>query len=538
MIRRMLLGFFCGLLITPIAWAALTQTIDPATGRLGDTLRLTLILQDEPASTTDPDLSPLAKDFKVVGTQKSLAYEFVQGQSRLRAEWVILLTPKRAGQLQIPVLKWGLLQTKSLPLLITDQSMATVKPVKKTIKDGPDAVLLQTEVDTQTPYINAQVIYTVRILNRKSLMDAVFSPPVVQDAVLFKLGNNHEYETVVKGERYHVMELKYAIFAQKSGDLTIHAPTFQALLFDGVQTAVHATDKDTVLHLKPVPSFFHAPWLPAHTVKLTESYEPGKTSWRQGETVTRFIMVDSIGMPAQLLPAMHWGKSSAWQLYADTPMFNNTLTEKAIAGRALYKLTYVLRHSGAVTLPAVQLPWFNTVTNKIEMAEIASKVIQVQASSPAVVVAPASQQKVPLPTVTKAQRGLRVKDGAMGIGGLLLLWAFYRRDFFLTMKRKKTPRQLLRQACRAHQALEAQTALFAVAKQRWPLVEIRDLESLAKQANHLAFQQALQILAKTLYDPACHIPWNGRALWKAWLKVPKKRIHKKTKRSLLPPLYP
>ena len=78
-------------------------------------------------------------------------------------------------------------------------------------------MFLDVKATPEQPYVQSQVLYTLRLYRRVDIAQAELSEPELTDAVVEKLGEDSNYNTVVNGVSYLVTERKYAIFPQKSG---------------------------------------------------------------------------------------------------------------------------------------------------------------------------------------------------------------------------------------------------------------------------------------------------------------------------------
>ena len=77
--------------------------------------------------------------------------------------------------------------------------------------------------------MQAQVILTLRIYHSVSLYDdSTLSPLQMPEALVERLGEPRTYEKTINGVRHGVIEVRYALFPQKSGELTIPAQLFSA----------------------------------------------------------------------------------------------------------------------------------------------------------------------------------------------------------------------------------------------------------------------------------------------------------------------
>ena len=163
--RRLVMrcGYLLFLLCTSLNAAVIMQ-VDPPRIKPGETIRLTLTL-NEVKDRVVPDLTSVRKDFNVIGTQRTVNYTVVNGQAQSLSQWIIILMPKRTGQLTIPSIPIGSDKTPEKMVMVADApagNTAGQSSGGSGIADSKeDAVLLKTEISDAHPYVNLlrQVVY-------------------------------------------------------------------------------------------------------------------------------------------------------------------------------------------------------------------------------------------------------------------------------------------------------------------------------------------------------------------------------------------
>ena len=355
------------LILTLLSWhnvlmATVTLSIDPPTAALGETLHLTLTLDDAQTRSL-PDLTPLEQDFTVLGTQHSVSYTVINGTSHSVNQWIVLLNPKRSGIIPIPAIQIG--QQSSTP----SQIKISANQQQDNIS-GSQGTILKATIDQPNPFINQQVIYTVKLYTNQRMLEAEYQPPTIEDALLIPLGEGRRYHTTLNNREYAVDEQQYAIFPQKSGELTLAPPALNALVYDGIPKRVQLKAKPIKLTVKPSTTNH---WLPAKQVILSQKYDLPTTTLNQGDTLVRSINLRAVGVPAQLLPSIPVKNSQQFHVYPEKPTTENTLVQQELVGTSTMNVTYVLNQAGRITLPAIQLNWFNTQTGKQETATLPAR---------------------------------------------------------------------------------------------------------------------------------------------------------------------
>ena len=92
-------------------------------------------------------------------------------------------------------------------------------------------MFIDASLDQTSVYVQAQAILTLRIYHSVSLYDdSSLTPLQIPDARIEQLGESRTYEKVINGLRHGVIEMRYAIYPQHSGELTIPAQIFSATL--------------------------------------------------------------------------------------------------------------------------------------------------------------------------------------------------------------------------------------------------------------------------------------------------------------------
>ena len=531
---------------TNVALATISVHINPPTVQQGEAFRLILTIE-APQSNGIPNLIPLQENFTIVGTERSMLYSIINGQTHAVSQWTVLLTAKKTGVLPIPPIQIGSQQSMASSIEVTEEQVTTPdSPAGDTLQD---AVMLKADANLRTPFVNQQVIYTVKLYNNQRLLEAEYMPPKVEDALLVPLGEGRRYETTLNGSNYSVEEQQYAIFPQKSGVLNIVAPSFKALVFDAVPRRVKVQPKTIPLMVKPRPANYSGKdWLPASQVALTETYDQTESTMRQGNTLVRTIILQAAGVPAQLLPIFKVKSSSQFNAYAEKPELHNTAKQHELIGRATIKVTYLLNKAGRITIPVVSVPWFNTDTGKEENASLPARTLEVEAVAGGGLQPTTALAKplAPLPTVPLAVLSTEKSNvwawwlaGSLGLVLLVILvgWGFGKR-LQMNVERRRLVLKELHEACANNKPNQAQAALLHWARLQWPGMELLNLHHLAKLVPGTALKKQLSILSKALYSEEPSTPWQGDALWRSVRAYVQIKPTVKSKGSDLPPINP
>ncbi|WP_349572005.1 BatD family protein [Azotobacter salinestris] len=540
---------FCTLLLCLLAWTALgeefTARVDRTRLGTGETLELTLESSD-PAPLGKPDLSPLEEHFEVLGTRQVNRPSSTAGDLRNATHWIITLLPRRPGQLTIPPLRLGDRQTQAIVLHV-QQSAVETDPARLA------PVFIDATLDRESVYVQAQVVLTLRIYHSVSLYDdSSLSPLQMTDARVEALGAPRTYETTVNGVRHGVIEVRYALFPQHSGELLIPAQAFTAtevsrtpdrnglLPFgphSGRQIRVESPTIPLTVKARPAEYPADAPWLPARALILSENWSPAPEQARAGESLTRQLTLKADGLSGAQLPPLVSPTVDGLRRYPDQPQLASQAGERGLIGSREEREALVPTRDGRIELPAQEVVWWNTVHDRLEHTRLPARTLTV-AENPALAEEP-SQSSIasrPLPRqrlwIWQLASALLFCTTLLGFG---LWWRARRQPAVLRSAIVgPSPRSLLddlRRACQANDTQATRQALDAWARQQ--------PETLAAMAaRFVPLSDALDGLNGALYSESGQ-RWQGEELWQAIRDLPSaQETGTAPGQSHLPPLYP
>ncbi len=534
-----------------IACATVNLQITPDNARPGETIRLIFTQKNTAQSQGTPDLTPLQKEFTLIGTEHSLSYRANNGVATSENEWVVLLIPKKTGTLTIPPIKIG--HEYSPERKITILSSSAKMPVENDSIEPPEensAVTLESEVDLEKPFINQQIIYTVKLATNQSLLEAQYQPPRVENALLIPLGEGRRYQTTTDGQEYSVDEQRYAIYPQKSGLLNIIPPKLSAVVYKTMPERIQAEGKDIQLMVKPTPQTdTNNAWLPAKQLSISEQYDSSETTMKQGSTLVRKITVQAMGLPAELLPAMPFPDNTQYNVYPEKPDTRNVLRHQELVGTSTVTVTYILNQAGNITLPSIKLPWYNTQTGQNELASLPNHELKVTSR--------ASKKHTSLPSVKKSSHPIIKQPAAQtlhmqsrrhglwttilfALAGIITLvagWWLHRRSV-KPRQSQRTTRSDLRKSCAKNNPEQAHSALLAWGRQQWPKTALLNLNELSKQVNNIELKKQIALLTEALYSRNGEKNWQGKALWQAVKNYRPSPMSSTTTKKPLPPINP
>lgn len=530
MIRLLL--WLCALVFSLPATAALEASVDRTRLVEGETLELTL----ETAAGNRfnrPNLAVLEEHFEIRSSRQLSLVSQLAGKTQPVTRWVITLLPRRTGYVVVPPLSIDTLSSDPISLHVLTSSEAARD---NTAQMAP--VFIDAEVNTETPYVQAQVLLTLRVYHSVSLYDdSTLTGLDIPDARVESLGPPRNYERLINGIRHGVIEVRYALFPQRSGDLEVPSQLFTATTMPSRTSGnalsargrlVQVRSPGIVLGVRPIPAEYPpgAPWLPATALTLSQTWQPDPgLNLLAGESLTRTLTVFAEGLNASQLPELSsLGSDTVPGLreYTDQPNLDNTVVDDGIRGLRQDSAALLVQRAGTFELPPLRLYWWDTDQDALRETQLDAVTLNVMSSqSFTAAPTPTAVQASEDPPISPVLWPWQLATALLALACMLclgLLWRLrnvldsfkqpYQDEEIFDEEVQGNPLNDLQSACRSNQPGEARKALETWARQQ----HSEGLIGLTHQHQELA--DALDELNACLFGQADH-SWRGKPLWRA-----------------------
>ncbi|MCT2530222.1 BatD family protein [SAR92 clade bacterium H921] len=366
-----------------VSWAELSAKASRTVLDSNETLQLRVRL-DAQAFRTEPDFSPLEKEFEILSNSRQQQYSSVNGKAQSYTDWNLTLMPKRTGIILIPSLKYKKQISNAIEITVRAASVAGSSSA------GKQPIYTETLVDKSASYIQEQIILTYRLYTSVQLRDYSLSELDIPGAIIQGLGEN-QFQKVINGRNYLVLEVSYAIFPQSSGELSIPALRFGAFessnrsQFGAFSSRGNRVFRDTqakTIVVMPRPAHISTDeWMPSSKVELSEKWSDSLDSLTVGEPITRTIQISAQGLTgAQILP-LKIAPSSQFKHYPDQPQLDQQVSSNGIIGTRTESLALVPNQAGEITLPGIEMRWWDTAKQRMEIASLPATTVTVNPSS-------------------------------------------------------------------------------------------------------------------------------------------------------------
>ena len=329
------------------------------------------------------DASSLENDFDVVGRSSSRQISTIIGSDgRARntsvVTWTLELLPKGQGVFTIPAVKVGDLETQLLSLTVNEVPQGAQRDV-----------FLEATVDNATPWVQAQVVMTLRVFQAVDIVDGGLDTPSAVTLQVERIGEDTRKSELRDGRQYSVTERRFALFPQKSGEITIDPVTLSVTVpaepdrvrgfFSPTRKLTRRSDAIT-LNVQSRPDSGAAWWLPAQQLTLTSQWQGDPASAQVDQPLTRTLVMRAQGVLESQLPRISIPAVDGLSLYAEDPQLAMGADASGLVAEQRINWALIPQRSGELTLPAISVEWFNTLTGQTEVVELPAETIEVAPS--------------------------------------------------------------------------------------------------------------------------------------------------------------
>ncbi|MEM6817582.1 MAG: BatD family protein [Pseudomonadota bacterium] len=330
----------------------------------------TLVLIADRNEQGEPEIDGLSDNFDILGRSQSSSMSIVNGQRETSRRWTYSLLPKALGDFEIPALSVGGVSSQPVRVRVTEPVVAPA---------GDPDIFLEVSLDRNQSWVQAQVIYTLKIYQGVAIRQNQLEPLRVDggEVIATRLGEDRRYEATIDGRQFDVVERTYALFPQESGEYLIQPAVFRGSLYSRGRISAPQEFRSEALQLSVEPAvpppaqFADALWLPASELQLSASMEPRDGILDEG--VPANIVVDTVvrGLQANQLPELELDVDPALRVYPDQPDFASRELPDGVIARRQQSFAVIAGRGGVYDLPTITLPWFDVDTGEWRVASAA-----------------------------------------------------------------------------------------------------------------------------------------------------------------------
>ncbi|MES9833761.1 MAG: BatD family protein [Candidatus Thiodiazotropha sp. DIVDIV] len=531
-------------LFTPHLLADVQAILSQQTTGLDQPVQLTLQIKGD--QELNPDLTLLEKDFEILNRSSQQSISVINGQMSAKRSLRLTLLPKRAGSLSIPAIPIGNETTSPLTLQVTDQP-------QDASQKSENLVRIELSLNKDRAYLEEEILLTLKLYQAPGVRgESLETPEASFNDTQISLINEERYSSQKDGIEYRVLERVYALFARQAGKLTLSEAKFRGhsggnrdpflSLFSNSfpsqqQTSriIRGESNSISVEILPIPDSFSGDrWLPAKNLQIVERGIDENELVIAGKPITRHVMIVADGILSNQLPTLEQTVPPGIKLYPERPHLNDKTSRSGISSTLQQSLTLIATDAGSYTLPAMEIPWWNTETRKQEIARLPAREISFM-PNPSITVSSQNQDLVVQDTPQGDSTPQTVSDPEktepesywlatlLGLAWLLTMFAWWRSSRSKeavnneippkpakTDRRKDELKEVVVQLASAYQqqdAVKARTAWLAWAQLTWPDNPPNNLNRLARRCN-LELASAVNALERALYSPTSESSWS------------------------------
>ncbi len=573
--KKIFLFILALMLTTQIARAqSFDATVNRTTVPEGETFVLTLELKDVDTSAT-PDLNALNKDFTVLSISNGYRTNIINGNVSKSRQWNLVLIPNKNGSLTIPSIKLDGYQTQPIILNIVPAGAADQLVQSKAV--NTPRFKISGDIDNTAPYVQQQLNYRLTIYDAGGLQgEAPFFVTDNDDWIIKSLGEPQVETKIVNGQTLREITFNYALFAQRSGDLTVPPVRFNgyyltketrtdpfARFFDndpffasfGVND-VFASRTPVVLNTKPIkvnvrPAKVDSGWwLPAEEVKISAEFESGRPQFKVGEAVSRTIYLKAAGFLDNQLPEIKFAEVNGVKQYPEKPQTDMKVENGKVVSYARITNVYIPEQGGEIILPEIKIDWFNTAVGQTETAVIPAYHAEVAANmqpsvppvtQPQTTLSPVLMPAEPSETVTTIEQvdNTRIIGYLLAafIGGIVLTLLLLKL-FAFTKKPSANHKKAVLEAAKTKDLQKLRDELLLWSAAEFPRHKVANLQDVADIFQNAAFNKELDKLREALYAETAK-DWDNKTFTEIFRKISKqaKKQQRRKTDEPLPKLY-
>lgn len=367
---------------------SLKASIDKNPIMSNESLVLTVVADDS-VDRDELDTTNLLKDFIIGRVSVSSQTSMVNFTTSKTTRWTIVLIPRSSGNLEIGSLSVD--NIKSLPIAVEVIDIDSAQAQTNKSLQQQD-IFLTAEVTQEKVYVQQLLTLKVKLHIAVNLERASLSDPSLPHGIIKTMGEDIKTQEIINGKRYHIIERSFAITPEKSGEFDLITPSFSGEVLQQSQRRssffnmndtkpVHVLGKRIAITVLPVPDSFTSSnnaWLPSEMLSLHQEWQPSSDNFVVGEPITRTITLTAAGISEEQLPSLDVKAPKGMKIYPDQAKNHSRSANDRLVSQKKQNFALVVNKPGKYTIPEVSVAWWNTVTNRAELATLPEQVIIVK----------------------------------------------------------------------------------------------------------------------------------------------------------------
>jgi len=352
---------------------SVSLSMDRAEAILGDTIQMEIHVSGARQCDAPPIIEGL-DSFQVTPGGSSSRVEIINGRIRSGIDFTFYITPSQSGTFQIGPARVRV----DGQAFQSDTASLTVAKAALQTPSAKRPLLLTATLSAKKAYVEEQILYTLKLYLRTRASNISLQLPE-QDHITFQqLGRPREYQGVLDGQTWQVVEVTYALLALEEREYRIDPARMEMTVFDSrgpsgrglfddpffadpffrTGRPVSVSSEPLQLNVVALPAKGKPNGFSGLVGDFTIASELTPAKVRAGESATLTVQVSGRGN-IHRIPDLKMPPLDSLKIYADQPVVAPANDSKGLAGTKIMKWAIVAELPGDYTIPPLTLDFFD-----------------------------------------------------------------------------------------------------------------------------------------------------------------------------------
>jgi len=230
------------------------------------------------------------------------------------------------------------------------------------------------ELPKETPYVGEMLVVHMRSTVRANVALHAIRQPSLANFDWQQFGKDGDFQDMRDGFWVAGVERVIAVYPRRAGRLTIDPFVRHVTVITAANERVEAefASHPVEIEVRDHDGVGAAGdwWLPARSVRITDSWEPRPDRIGPNETARRTLTVEAVGITADRLPPPPSLRAPGVITFAAPVERQTIVTTEGPIARAVYRWDVRPVSDAAAAVPAIHLPWFDTTERRMRDAAV------------------------------------------------------------------------------------------------------------------------------------------------------------------------
>ncbi len=231
--------------------------------------------------------------------------------------------------------------------------------------------VIQMIAEPDNPYVQQQVVLTVRFFRESPFLTGYFVAPEIEGALVEELEVKPTVTVQRDGRDMEMLEKTYLVFPQARGRLTI-----PGMVFSGRE--VFAQAKPVELVVQPPPEGVGRHWMPAKSLTAREEWRLPDGPLEAGMSFERRVVYEAVGLMAAQLPSQEFNQIDGIELERLPPILEDRIEKNAIVGRRVERIILTPLTGGTLGAISETVTWWDTIADQPRYIHLPGRALRIK----------------------------------------------------------------------------------------------------------------------------------------------------------------